>query len=356
MKSYLFTTSLFCILIISCVNDSDNVIVVDPDSRSRISFDNLYRAKQVIELENSGLAMVGEVSKILFHKDRIFVLSGLKHSRYYYTVFDTTGGFLYRMNKRGRGPGEYIKIGDIFLNGDSLIVGCSDKFLYYDIDGNFITEKLIKAGTFISMEYIKTGDYLVNYGVCAPDSEDGNHYSVKLYSSNGSVLMKSLPIPQTISENPFFAMSSSVFLTKGDFTYFFPMTHNSIYSYSNVKQRFDELYVVNVSGRHTFDIQNVNPELIPGSRWLFEKDVLWVYDIGDNHLLFRINSTNRNESVISFFNRNTGINYIIDKDNFYDGINNFPIRPKDNNLGTLVSLVERENANAIILVYDLVYK
>ena len=111
MKSYLFTTSLFCILIISCVNDSDNVIVVDPDSRSRISFDNLYRAKQVIELENSGLAMVGEVSKILFHKDRIFVLSGLKHSRYYYTVFDTTGRFLYRMNKRGRGPGEYIKLG-----------------------------------------------------------------------------------------------------------------------------------------------------------------------------------------------------------------------------------------------------
>jgi hypothetical protein len=344
---FIFIHGLF---LFSCKADTGfKTIIIDPNSTEIISFNDIYELSKTIQLETSDSAMIGEVCTVLKNEDKIYVLSGKRHSRFFYTVFDTLGNFLYRQDRRGRGPGEYIKIGGLFVNGDSVIICSSDKFVYYNSSGEFIKEREVNAGMFIGMDYLISGEFIANYGMSMPDSTDGRYYSIKLYSSQGEYLNGFLPIPADVAGRPYFSPTSSLIITKDGSSYFYPYTHTSIFRYSHDSKIFSELFRFKIRGEPEFDIYEISPALVENSKWLFNKNILWLFDIGKDFILLRLNSNNR--ILDAFADLSTNKIFLIPKDKFYDHENKIPINPKENNLGTLISVVEKEDSNAVIAIY-----
>ncbi len=136
MKSTSALNYLCCTFImvasLSCSNTKDN----DSKSRSaktfqfvakpqknekKLAFNDLVEEYKYIKLETSPQCLLGEIEKLEFHDSKIYILSGGVF------CFDTEGKFLFSINNRGKGPGEFLKIysmsidnGKIYLYDNSL--------------------------------------------------------------------------------------------------------------------------------------------------------------------------------------------------------------------------------------------
>jgi hypothetical protein len=82
------------------------------------------------------------INKILFTADNIIVADN--NSLF---IFNRKGEPLKKISSKGKGPGEYIEIDDVFLDKDKMQFEILDffgnKILIYDFDGAFVNEKKI---------------------------------------------------------------------------------------------------------------------------------------------------------------------------------------------------------------------
>lgn len=375
MKKYLL---FILVLLSSCRQEEQDlsVININPDSQGKFTFNDVYELESVIPLETKDSSLFGEVANIIFIKENLFILSGRKFNRYFYTVFDTTGKFLYRQNKTGRGPGEYTRISNFMSNGDSLIVKSDNKLTYYNIEGKYITEKPSPSSVLVAMEYMPDGCYLINYSITSADTVDGKYYSLKLYSPTGEYIKGFLPIPKAVTEHPFFS-EGTTFINNDNRIYFFPLTHNSIFEYRSKDKSLNELYKIKIEGAPEFDIFNVTPAQLEGSNWIRSKSMIWLLDINDKFLTLRINYGTKRK--IAIVNREDNKTILIPDEKFNDELNELPVIPINNNKGTLVSIVNSlsiiesqtknpnsigsklkatltDNSNSVIIVYKMKQK
>ena len=135
----------------------------------------------VIPIE-SGKQMTDEEMSQHFTNDRLVVLKGVMLNRIdriidwgdrfvifdrrgqQAVIFDTTGNCLAQIKRLGKGPGEYVQVGDCTIDnaGNELIL-CADqpgKLLWFDRDGKFLREKRVSK---CLMEIACFDEYL--YGI-----------------------------------------------------------------------------------------------------------------------------------------------------------------------------------------------
>jgi len=128
------------------------IIPVDVDQNSPVRLSELSDDIKKIELETSDECVIGYVSQVICDDDRIFVLDGRQNLIH---VFDVTGKFLFAIDKRGRGPGEFLNIRTISMDmkNKHIYIAClsTGKILKFDRDGNFIDER----PRFGFLEYIR---------------------------------------------------------------------------------------------------------------------------------------------------------------------------------------------------------
>jgi hypothetical protein len=138
----------------SCVNRelSNDVfknvpIVIDMDS---VKSDSLKLSHiRYVPLETSEECLIGHAYKTLIRNDKIYIAD-------FYTamalfVFDMDGKFLFKISKRGQGPGEYASFRDfdIQTNGDIYMFDQHrKKFLIYNSAGEYLQE--IKSDFYLS--------------------------------------------------------------------------------------------------------------------------------------------------------------------------------------------------------------
>jgi hypothetical protein len=110
--------------------NADSVIVIDlisePESKIFLISD-MATDLEYIPLQTTKISLVKSVTKIVTCNNKIYLRNG-------YTdvlCFDRAGKFLYRLNKPGRGPGEYNFITDFDISSD-------DKTLIVISDGNLL--------------------------------------------------------------------------------------------------------------------------------------------------------------------------------------------------------------------------
>ena len=133
---------IFCVcFLVSCRISSpeDDILIIPVDVRenahvrlSEISID----IKRIV-LETSEESVIGGLRQALLDNDRIFVLDiqGIH-------AFDLSGKYLFSINKRGRGPGEFLIPSNITMDAENIYFsGGSGKILRYDRDGRFIDER-----------------------------------------------------------------------------------------------------------------------------------------------------------------------------------------------------------------------
>ncbi|MEY8609664.1 6-bladed beta-propeller [Parabacteroides segnis] len=134
----------------SCSNDSKmnyinshepEVIEIDPDNCSKqIDLSSLLKDSiEMIRLETTDDCLIGEVSRLKFYQDKIFISDRLSQKIF---IFSSSGKYVRKIDKRGNGIGEYIYLGDFVFRDDSIYVQdvYGKKYIVYDFYGNYYKE------------------------------------------------------------------------------------------------------------------------------------------------------------------------------------------------------------------------
>ncbi len=134
----------------SCMQNGKELetITIDIENHCYVSLDNIIEKVDFIRLETTENNLIGNVSHLLFTKDRIIVVDQLASNAIY--VFDFNGKFMNRISHLGNGPHEYLDITDVDVTPSGLVVikdNVKDKLLFFETDGKFVKErKDIEAG------------------------------------------------------------------------------------------------------------------------------------------------------------------------------------------------------------------
>lgn len=138
----LFWLLLFC----SCQGKKENVIPeirVDIDHPEFCRMDKLFYDPEVIFLQSGTDGFLGSVSRVAFWDNKLYVLD---KKLSLVGIFGRDGRFLTSIRPTGKGPGEFDKLMDFFVDekNNELVVYADRpyKFLYYDPEGRFKNELL----------------------------------------------------------------------------------------------------------------------------------------------------------------------------------------------------------------------
>jgi hypothetical protein len=118
-----------------------NYTVIDIDAKksiTEIGMSEIFSTIEYIPLETNDEHLIGEMSQIFVFKDRLY-MADIRQTQ---SVFCYTkeGKFLYELNRKGQGPGEYISLDNIGIDHDKerLLIYAGNMLLEYDLDGNYI--------------------------------------------------------------------------------------------------------------------------------------------------------------------------------------------------------------------------
>ncbi|PWD97725.1 6-bladed beta-propeller [Marinilabilia rubra] len=140
-------------------NIKDTIEIVPNEKPIRIT--DLADTISYIFLEENKNSIFGNIDKMIYTKNNIIIID--KHITKSIFIFKNNGKFLNKINREGKGPGEYIRIGDVFYdNSSDLIVIYDDKsysFLYYKLSGEFI-KKSNTSLLFLSMARLSNNKYV----------------------------------------------------------------------------------------------------------------------------------------------------------------------------------------------------
>jgi len=136
-------------LLFSCGSGSDKEeqvyvrIPIEYRKASSIKLSEFVESIDVVPLETTEDNLIGEVGRIVFIDNKYYIKStnGRQNAKIF--VFNTGGNFLFKIDHRGVGPGEYIEMKDFQILQDSLLMTASNsdyKTNLYDLKGNFIKQ------------------------------------------------------------------------------------------------------------------------------------------------------------------------------------------------------------------------
>ena len=144
MQKYLLL--LFLFICASCIGSKNGIleqnktfdIIIDPDrftddlDLSCILTDSI----EIIKLETSDECLIGEIKKVSFTDQFIFVSDPYVSQKIF--MFDKNGKFVKSIGSQGGGPGEYNTISNFTITGDSLLIQDYNlhKYLVYSIKEN----------------------------------------------------------------------------------------------------------------------------------------------------------------------------------------------------------------------------
>lgn len=129
----------FFFLSIGCQTKTHEGITIPVDNNKLTAqITDLFSTINIIPLETQDSTLISSTDKITAYRDRIFVLDKMQHTLF---VFDTTGKFVWKLYKLGRGPQEYVSLEDMVINprtGNIEVLSPIGQYIIYDSDGNFL--------------------------------------------------------------------------------------------------------------------------------------------------------------------------------------------------------------------------
>ena len=139
------------ILLISCNKTNNNIAessgqveVINLISSTQKNFSEVFSSFEIIPLETNDSSLVGRrISKMEFYKNKIYLLNVLS-SRKNILCFDSSGKFLFVIDKIGSGPEEYTHLEYFFIDyyQEKLVLICeAGELMHLNMDGNYIVTK-----------------------------------------------------------------------------------------------------------------------------------------------------------------------------------------------------------------------
>src|SRR5690606_7164812 len=140
---------LLMVLLLSCQqqertnnNDAEIIQISKKEIRDEIDVGKMVEEVRYVELETTEESLIGNVSKVIAYKDKIYIKDRFVASKIY--IFDATGRFITTVSRIGKGPGEYMNLYDIAVDTyrKELLVSdaSSQKIIVFDLEGEFLRE------------------------------------------------------------------------------------------------------------------------------------------------------------------------------------------------------------------------
>jgi len=231
MKNLFFLS--FLLLIYSCnkiAHNNKNQISINVNERRSIKLSEIISNYHYVKLESNKNSLIGEILKIKVVKNNIYILDDRKALALF--VFDINGKFLFKINNRGKGPGQFIRPCDFLIDTvkNRIMIGDAGqrKIIYYDNKGNYINE--IKTQFFFnSFEIYKNNLFfdLVN------NPYNGKSNTLIVTNLNGEISSSFIPFDKKISELGI--TSRNPFALINDTLLFLPTISNKIFALSATK-------------------------------------------------------------------------------------------------------------------------
>ena len=137
---------------------SEDVIAVNFDRPEKASIFDYFRSVELIPLETSHDVLIAYISKLIIHENKYYTLDKKQDIIH---VFDETGKFLFKIDKKGQGPGEYNFIEDFIINpfsGNLELLEAYGTVYIFDLSGNFIEKKRVEYDDFKVVHFLAAAD------------------------------------------------------------------------------------------------------------------------------------------------------------------------------------------------------
>lgn len=196
MKIQLLSIVLFNFLFFSCQqrestnsDNSETIRISKKEIQDEIDISKMVGEVRYVELETTETSLIGQVSKLITHKDKIYITDRFIVSKIY--IFDADGRFVTTVSSIGKGPGEYMTLDDIAIDSyrDELLISdaSNQKIIVFDLEGKFLRE--FKTPYWVSNVYALRDHYLLYLY----DTNDEEHNLLVLEKHNLAVVNKLFP-------------------------------------------------------------------------------------------------------------------------------------------------------------------
>ena len=181
---------------------------------------------EVIALETTDACLIGEVSKIVFRNDTIFVADKTTKSLF---IFNDKGKYLSKICRTGRARQEYTDLSDVFIANDHILVldQYQNKVCCYDFNGQFRYAFDTQEG----MRIYESDGMIFVCSLWSENNQWGNHQMVA-FNSTGNIVSSYFKMTEADTKlNDYY----NYFIPKGNgFEHVQPST-NIVYTYANGK-------------------------------------------------------------------------------------------------------------------------
>lgn len=236
MKKILF--SIIIILTIhGCSNKGkyaetkgDLIKIENFDPNSKFYIDDLVDTIRYIVLETNNDNIIGTISKMKIRNDTIYISDNKNTGSLF--LFNMEGKFLFKIEKLGKGVGEYTSLSDFFLTKESIEIfdNKQGKILKYDYKGDYISEDHIgRIG--INGNRLHNGNYIFNTSGIRNEIEAKGNHDIFILDKNGNCKLKALPVDKRLKRQPM--VNSKCFSEDQDFVYYIPSLSYQLYSIKN---------------------------------------------------------------------------------------------------------------------------
>lgn len=118
-------------------------IPIEFDNSKEIKLSDFVQSMDVVPLETTEESLLAVAGRITYQKGRYYITSLQMGRAGNLLVFDAKGKFLFKIDRRGGGLGEYREMSEYTLTGNADILAFStyEKIVKYDLQGNFIHER-----------------------------------------------------------------------------------------------------------------------------------------------------------------------------------------------------------------------
>lgn len=200
---------------------------IDVTATSQVKNGDSLKVNKIIKLEDDSINPIGTIDKVVVTSEMVFVLDKT-YSRFLY-VFTKNGDLLYKIGKKGNGPGEYFRGPKDFYVDETLkkiivFESESKKLFCYNFDGDLVEIKKIRKSWPYSFAIKNSSTYFAYKTVEKPDST----FLVRIQDANENTSFK---YKQLYNKRDF--VKDECFFYNYKFVYFVEDFNNDIVAFNN---------------------------------------------------------------------------------------------------------------------------
>ena len=206
-KQFIFFPLVFLLLLASCHSDKKQEVTqsvttirvdnIDDAEDIEVTKDKYIKSFRYIQLETDTTALIGEMTKILYEDNRIYIMDQSVTKSLF--IFDKEGNFINKIYRYGQGPEEYYELTDAFydpkentINILSFVGRNKYKIMVFDADGKTLLKQLPINLNLAEAMKSKDGFLVCNSKHTLNASSSVNRLTV--YSDNLKKLYDAVPI------------------------------------------------------------------------------------------------------------------------------------------------------------------